>query len=140
MSPLDGFDRPDQRYLGKGWAFPLRPSVQGGLQLSAAAQKVYESIWIILQTGLGERVYRPDFGSRLSELAFAPLNNNTLLLIRLYVQEALETWEPRIILEEVRTDPDPVRGKVDIIIQYRLKQSADPFSFVYPFYLASAAE
>lgn len=136
----DRFDRQDQRHLGKGWAFPLRPSVQGGVQLSAEAQKVRESIWIILRTGLGERVYRPNFGSRLSELAFAPLNNTTLLLIRVHVQEALEAWEPRIILEEVRTDPDPVRGRVDIIIQYRLKSSYDPFSFVYPFYLASAAE
>lgn len=146
MYTSDEFDRQDyqqdyrQRHLGKGWAFPLRSSVQGGIQLSAEAQKVRESIWVILRTGLGERVYRPNFGSRLSELTFAPLNNTTLLLIRIHVQEALEAWEPRIILEEVQTDPDPVRGRVDIIIQYRLKSSYDPFSLVYPFYLASVAE
>nr|WP_228035901.1 GPW/gp25 family protein [Oculatella sp. LEGE 06141] len=118
----------------------MRPSVQGGIQLSATAQKVRESIWIILRTGLGERVYRPTFGSRLAELTFAPLNNTTLLMIRMHVEEALEAWEPRIILEEVRTDPDPIRGKVDIIINYRLKDSHDQFSYVYPFYLTSAGE
>lgn len=127
-----------QTYLGKGWAFPLRPSIQGGIQLIEEAEKVRESIWIILRTGLGERVYRPTFGSRLSELNFAPLNNNTLLMIRIHVQEALTAWEPRIILEDVLTDPDPIQGKVDIIIQYRLKQYSNPFSFVYPFYLTSA--
>lgn len=127
-----------QSHLGKGWAFPLRSSVQGGIQLVEEAQKVRESIWIILRTGLGERVYRPNFGSRLSELSFAPLNNNTLLMVRIHVQEALAAWEPRIILEDVLTDPDPIQGKVDIIIQYRLKPYPDSFSFVYPFYLASA--
>ena len=140
MYTSDGFNRQDHNYLGKGWAFPLRPSVQGGIQLSAYAQKVRESIWIILRTGLGERVYRPNYGSRLSELTFAPLNNTTLLMIRMHVQEALETWEPRIILDEVMTEPDPIRGRVDIMINYRLKESPDQFSLVYPFYLASAAE
>lgn len=127
-------------YLGTGWAFPLRLSVQGGIQLSTEEQKIKESIWIILRTGLGERVYRPDFGSRLAELAFAPMNSETLMLIRLHVLEALEVWEPRITIDEVQTDPDPVRGSVDIIINYRLKDGPDLYSFVYPFYLVSAME
>lgn len=127
-------------YLGTGWAFPLRISVQGGIQFSTQEQKVEESIWIILRTGVGERVYRPNFGSRLAELAFAPMNSETLILIRLYVLEALEIWEPRIVIEQVLTEPKPVQGIVDIIINYRLKDEPDIHSFVYPFYLASAAE
>lgn len=124
-----------QAHLGSGWAFPLRVNVRGGLQLSAAAQNVEESINIILRTELGERVYRPNFGSRLSELVFAPMNTKTLLLLRLHIQEALELWEPRIILEDVSTDPDPVRGCVNLILAYRLKDSHDIRSLVYPFYL-----
>ncbi|MEH1940179.1 MAG: GPW/gp25 family protein [Nostoc sp.] len=127
-------------YLGTGLAYPLHLSVQGGIQLSREEQKVKESIWIILRTGVGERVYRPTFGSRLSELAFATLNSETLLRIRLYVLEALEVWEPRIIIDEVLTDPDPVRGRVDIIINYRLKDGPDIYSFVYPYYLVSGGE
>ncbi|MDZ7965462.1 MAG: GPW/gp25 family protein [Nostoc sp. DedSLP03] len=130
----------ERAYLGTGWAYPLHLNVQGGIQLSREDQKVKESIWIILRTGVGERVYRPTFGSRLSELAFAPLNSDTLLRIRLYVLEALEVWEPRITIDEVVTDPDPVRGRVDIIINYRLKDSPDIYSFVYPYYLVSAGE
>jgi uncharacterized protein len=126
-------------YLGKGWAFPIALSVQGGIQLSAEAQKVRESIWIILRTGIGERVYRPDFGSRLSELAFSPLDSKTLILIQLYVLEALEIWEPRITDIEVYTEPDPIHGKVNIKIDYRLKDRTDIYNFVYPFYLLSAA-
>lgn len=134
------FEPQDLSYLGRGLAFPIRSSVQGGIGLSAEAQKVRESIWIILRTSPGERVYRPTFGSRLSELTFAPLNNTTLLRIRMYVEEALEAWEPRIVLEQVMTEPDPIQGKVNIIINYRLKDRAEQSSFVYPFYLAAATE
>ncbi|MBD1867170.1 GPW/gp25 family protein [Leptolyngbya sp. FACHB-671] len=127
-------------YIGAGIAFPLRVNVQGSLQLSSAAPNLEESILIILRTELGERVYRPDFGSRLSELAFEPLNVQTLLLIRLHIEEALEMWEPRIILREVRTDPDPIRGKVDIQIIYQPKETRDLRSLVFPFYLSPAEE
>lgn len=123
-------------YIGAGIAFPLQINVQGGIQLSAAEPNIEECIIIILRTSLGERVYRPNFGSRLSELVFEPLNTQTLLLIRLYVEEALEMWEPRIILKDVRADPDPVRGKVNIIIEYQPKNSPDTRSLVYPFYLS----
>ena len=125
-------------YIGKGVGFPLRTNIQGSLQLSAEERNLEESIALILRTSLGERVYRPDFGSRLSELVFAPLNTQTLLLLRLYVEEALEAWEPRITLEEVLADPDPVRGRVDITILYRLKDYYDIRSLVYPFYLMPA--
>lgn len=129
-----------REYLGRGWAFPLQLNLQGGIQFSSEEQKVKESIWIILRTSVGERVYRPNFGSRLSELAFAPMNSETLLQIRIYVLEALEVWEPRIIIDEVRTDADPVRGKVDIIVNYKLKDYPDTYSLVYPYYLLSYTE
>ena len=124
-----------QEFLGQGWSFPLKTDMQGGISLSAAGPKVREAILIILRTELGERRYRPDFGCRLSELTFAPLNSKTLFLMRLYVQEALETWEPRIDLEEVVTEPDPILGRVNIMINYRLKSNYEPGSLVYPFYL-----
>jgi uncharacterized protein len=127
-------------YLGTGWASPLRVNLQGSIQLSSAERNIEESIWLILRTDLGERVYRPDFGSRLSELTFAPMNTQTLLLIRLYVQEALEMWEPRIVIDAVRTDPDPVRGRVDIIIDYHPKESHETRSLVYPFFLVPGGE
>jgi uncharacterized protein len=125
-----------REHLGTGISLPLRISPQGTIQLSSAEPNIEESIRIILRTDLGERVYRPDFGCRLSELAFAPLNTQTLRLIRLYVQEALDKWEPRIKVEEVLTDPDPVRGRIDIVLNYQVKDTYDSKSLVYPFYLA----
>jgi phage baseplate assembly protein W len=134
--PEDNYYSPQEDYIGAGWGFPLQVNVQGGIQLSTGTPNLEESIVIILRTDLGERVYRPNFGSRLSELVFEPMNVQTLMLIRLYVEQALEMWEPRIILKEVLADPDPIRGRVDIEIVYQPKNSLDTRSLVYPFYLA----
>jgi uncharacterized protein len=129
-----------REHLGTSPSFPFRVSPQGMIQLSSAEINIEESIRIILRTDLGERVYRPDFGCRLSELSFAPLNTQTLTLIRLYVQEALDRWEPRIDVEDVITDPDPVHGKVDINVNYQIKKTHDAQSLVYPFYLSSSKD
>ena len=138
--PEDNYYLPQEDYIGAGFGFPLQVNVQGGIQLSTGTPNLEESIVIILRTDLGERVYRPNFGSRLSELVFEPMNVQTLMLIRLYGEQALEMWEPRIILKEVRADPDPIRGRVDIEIVYQPKNSLDTRSLVYPFYLALEAK
>lgn len=130
----------NQEHLGTGVSFPITVSSQGAIQLSPGKQSVEESIRIILRTHPGERVYRPTFGCQLSELAFAPLNTQTLTSIRLYVQEALQRWEPRIDVESVVTEPDPIRGKVDIVLNYKIKETYEAKSMVYPFYLASSKE
>ncbi|MEB3210201.1 MAG: GPW/gp25 family protein [Leptolyngbyaceae bacterium] len=126
--------------LGAGWAFPLQINTQGSLQLSAAERSVEESIWLILRTDVGERVGEPEFGSTLTDFAFAPMNMDTLVQICIAVEDALVRWEPRIVLEDVRADPDPVRGRIDLVIQYRLIDHYEPRSLVYPFYLQPEGE
>jgi uncharacterized protein len=127
-------------HLGTGFSFPLKVNPQGLMQLSSDELNIEESIRIILRTEPGERVYRPDFGCRLSELTFSPLNTQTMMMIRLYVQEALQRWEPRIDKIQVTIDPDPVRGQVDIMINYQIKNTYDFKSLVYPFYLSANQE
>jgi len=133
-------DQTSNKHIGAGFAFPLQVNAQGSLQLSSGAPNLEESIWIVLKTQLGERVYRPTFGSRLADLAFEPLSIQTLLNIRLCVEEALQMWEPRLTLKEVRTEPDPIRGKVNIEIIYQPNDSYTIRSMVYPFYLLSAGD
>jgi uncharacterized protein len=125
----------NQDHLGQGLTFPLNVNIQGSVQLSPKTINIEESIGTILRTHLGERVYRPDFGSRLGDLVFAPMNTQTLLLARLYTQEAIEKWEPRIVVDAVHAEPDPVRGRLDLIIEYHPRNSHEQRSMVYPFYL-----
>jgi phage baseplate assembly protein W len=131
-------NRDESYFLGQGVSFPLRISPQGNLEISGLARNIRESILLILMTDLGERVFRPDFGCRLSELVFAPIDNETLMLMQIWVQEALEQWEPRIIVDSVLAVPTPESGRVDITINYRHRDTYEPQFFVYPFYTRSS--
>lgn len=127
-------------HIGKGISFPVSVGVQGQLQLSRALLNIEEAIHLILSTRLGERLYRPDFGSRLGELVFSPLNTDTLLQIKLRIEEALIKWEPRIVLHEIITEPDFALGMVSVHIRYFPKETHDLHSLVYPFYLSVTQE
>jgi phage baseplate assembly protein W len=123
-------------FLGRGWAFPLEPDGAGGLGTTADEARVQQSILIILGTARGERVMRPDFGSRLHELIFAQINSTTTSLVSRYVTEALVKWEPRaqILAVEV-SDEEAHLGKLLITIDYRVRATNSRFNLVYPFYL-----
>ncbi|MBE9080232.1 GPW/gp25 family protein [Romeria aff. gracilis LEGE 07310] len=116
----------------------MQLTVQGGLQLSRDRRSLEESIFIILGTRVGERVYRPDFGSRLHELVFAPLNDDTLLLAQVYARDAIQQWEPRLTVEAVTATPAPDAASLNITVSYRIRQSHHRHSLVYPFYLTPA--
>ena len=123
--------------VGKGWNFPPKPDGRGGIALVADVPEIEQSIGVILGTGLGQRVMRPDFGCKIHDLAFAPINAHTLGLVQRYVEEAIGWWEPRVDLVDVDVQTDPslrAVGKLLINIRYKIKNTEDARSLVYPFY------
>jgi len=128
----------NKEFLGRGLAFPLQVDPRGGLSLATGEVDIEQAIRIILETIPGERVMRPEFGCRIHELVFAPHNAATEGLAIHYVQQALTRWEPRIEVQEVIVTADPNRaGKMLIEIRYRVKDTHDERSIVYPFYLTN---
>ncbi len=124
-----------KEFLGRGWSFPVEPA-SDGLVFAAEEAKIQQSILIILGTARGERVMRPDFGSRLRELVFAPSSSSTSALAAHYVTEALTTWEPRIDVLRVQGGAtDALSGVLEISIDYRVRATNSEFNLVYPFYL-----
>lgn len=121
--------------LNKGFAFPLATSPSGGIAAAQQAQKIRDSIRVILGTQQGERLMRPTFGTNLQRLVFAPNTRATADLARFYVEDALATWEPRILLDEVRVENDHQNACLLIAIRYRIKATYEPQNLVYPFSL-----
>jgi phage baseplate assembly protein W len=125
------------RYLGSGWAIPLRPDPRsGGLDYAAGPAKVQQSIFIILDTEPGERLMRPTFGCGLRRYLMAPNTTATRALILRDVDAALTTWEPRIRVSSVQVSPGDDPSEVLIEIFYTLVRDGSPGTFVYPFNLA----
>jgi phage baseplate assembly protein W len=125
-------------FLGTGWRFPLRVDGNGGLAWSTGERAVYESIWMILSTSIGERPMRPRFGCGIHELVFesdsAPFRAGVADLVR----NALTEWENRIDVIDVRVVPaDPAAASstvVHIYVDYRIRENNAFHNLVYPFY------
>jgi uncharacterized protein len=126
----------DGDFLGNGWAFPLRISPSGGIDLSRQVLDIDEAIRIILATAKGERHMRPQFGCGIHDLVFAPNNPTTRGLVESYVREAIGWWEPRVEVQEVQVGSDTDDGNVLLInVLYQVRATNDERNLVYPFYL-----
>ena len=122
-------------FQGVGWAFPVGVDARGRIALARHERDIEEAIQIILLTPKGQRVMRPEFGSRLHELIFAPNNATTAGLAAYYVEDALGMWEPRIEVDTVEAGPDPDdAARMLIEIRYTVKSTYDSRTLVFPFY------
>jgi phage baseplate assembly protein W len=134
-------DMQRREFLGQGLAWPLQIDPRGGIALTSGEHDIEQSIQIILETAPGERVMRSTFGCRIHELVFAPHNATTRGLMKLYIEEALIQWEPRIDVHEINITSPPDRREVLLVeIKYQIKDTYDERSIIYPFYITGEQE
>ena len=122
-------------FLGKGWAFPLELDGDGGMVRVAGDERVRQSIHLILATAPGERLLRPQFGCEIHDLVFAPRHAETAGLAAAHVREALELWEPRIEVLDVRVEEGDEPTLLLVHVDYRVRATDSRFNLVHPFYL-----
>lgn len=125
-------------FLGRGWSFPPRFEKSGGAVMSSEEQDVVESLRILLSTARGERVLVPAFGCDLESLQFESLSRSTKTYIIGLISRALLHFEHRIKVDRVELDDSRVNeGRVDILVEYRIKTTNSRENLVLPFYVES---
>jgi phage baseplate assembly protein W len=123
-------------FIGRGISFPLRVDQSGSMAMTSGANDIDASLRMVLITAPGERLMRPQFGCRIWDLLFEPINANTLGLMAEAVRDAVSQWEPRVTLEDVAVEPDPRdNSRVLINLKYRIRTTNDQRNLVYPFYV-----
>src|ERR1700754_440085 len=93
-------------FIGAGWSFPLSVDATSRVALATQSREIEQAIEIILRTSPGERPMRPEFGCRIQDHLFSPTNATTAAAIASDVRVALDQWEPRIDVEDVRVGFD----------------------------------
>jgi phage baseplate assembly protein W len=82
---------------------------------------VREAIQVILMTEQRERLMLPEFGGNLGPFLFEPNTVTTRHLIKDRMAKALALWEPRIVVETINVEPDPVDAQAAVAtITYKL--------------------
>jgi phage baseplate assembly protein W len=128
-------------FVGRGIAFPMGVDRDGNIRLTRGTENLDASVRVILSTALGERLMRPQFGCRIWDLLFEPVNSNTLGLMSQAVSDAIRQWEPRVDVTEVECVPDASDSSlVHIRISYKVRDTNDRRNLVYPFYVIPREE
>ncbi len=109
------------------WPLLPLPDNNGHISFPTLEDSVRQSIQIILRTRPGERLMRPDFGGGLENMLHQPNTLTTRRQIRDLINESLNRWEKRIILDRVDVwdiEDQPTTLRVEIA--YRSRRSNLP--------------
>jgi len=122
--------------IGRSWRFPIEPDSSGGLGYVGGVENLDQSLRILLQTELGQRVMRPDFGCGAARLVFAPGSGQNVAQLETAVRDAIRDWEPRVDVQEVSAEISPQDETVAwVSVRYRPRASNTPQNLVFPLYL-----
>jgi hypothetical protein len=126
----------DTDFIGAGWAFPVRADAAGNIALVTGEREIDQAVRLILGTAPGERPMRPEFGCAIHHQVFGIANPATAGQIAADVRSALNRWEPRIRVDEVRVDFEATAtGRVHVDVAYTILARNDPRNLVFPFYV-----
>jgi uncharacterized protein len=128
-------------FVGRGFSFPMGVNTDGGIRMTRGPEDLDASMRVILSTAPGERLMRPQFGCRIWDLIFEPVNFNTLGQMAEAAGEAIAQWEPRVDVLGIECVPDSLDPYlVNIDITYRVRATNDRRNLVYPFYVIPREE
>jgi phage baseplate assembly protein W len=123
-------------FVGAGWNFPVQVDGTSAIALATDSRDVAQAIELILRTTPGERPMRPEFGCRIQDHLFSLTNDATAAAIANDVRAALEQWEPRIYVDNVRVGyRHEDAGVFYVDVQYRIRGDNDERNLVFPFYV-----
>lgn len=135
-TPTRGAETGVPSFVGRGFSFPMGVNTDGGIRMTRGPEDLDASMRVILSTAPGERLMRPQFGCRIWDLIFEPVNFNTLGQMAEAAGDALAQWEPRVDVLGIDCVPDardPYLVHIDIT--YRVRATNDRRNLVYPFYV-----
>ena len=103
-----------------GLSFPLRRDKFNDFAMTKnSLQQAKHNLKNLLLTFPGERVGQPEFGSRMREICFEPIDDNLPTKIEEEVRRAVSSWLPYINIQEVNTlTDDGDENKIFVEIKY----------------------
>lgn len=103
-------------------AYPFRIDGRGRVAAASEEEHVRQMIEQLLFTAPGERVNRPNFGTGVMQLVFAPNSQELATATEFTIQGALQQWlGDRIQVEAVQVESED--SMLRITVQYILRRT-----------------
>jgi phage baseplate assembly protein W len=100
----------------------------GDLGRLTQIEAVKNAVRNLLLTNRGERLMNPDKGASLSQFLFEHVSPITATSIRDQIENTLESWEPRIKINEVLVTPMATEDGYDISLLFNIINIPDQVS------------
>ena len=97
---------------------PMRLDATGYPSPVVNDRVLHDSIFTILSTTPGERVFQPAFGCWAKRLIFGNLNRATAIRVRGEMLRAIATWEPRVTVLGIEITYDEKRAKIEASVSW----------------------
>ena len=125
----------DQK-IGRGINYPVEiddSKYLKDIKKVSGISVINQSLYIILNTRVGERFFLPEFGTKLHRYIF---DKNTYVVkdkVREEVLRCVKMWEKRIDEVKVTVEDDTSEtSRLKVIIYYHVKNTNETGSFVMP--------
>lgn len=112
-------------------AYPFRIDQRGRIAAATENEHILQMIEQLLFTNPGERVNRPDFGSNLQQLIFAPNSDELAVATEFIVKGALEQWLGDVIeieAVEITTEESTLQVTIQYVVLRTQQQQIGRFS------------
>ena len=105
-----------------GVNLPFNTQVGGGFSSTYYTKdQIKANLMNLFLTIIGERVMQPDFGTRLWEYLFEPMNDDLKKVkIKNELKRATNLWMPMVQITEVQFPNDPNQHKVYVKVFYTI--------------------
>ena len=111
--------------------YPYQFDGRGRTAATDDADRIRDLIEQVLFTLPGERVNRPDFGSGVLQLLFAPLSDELAATTQFLVQGALQQWLGTLVVVEqvhVSRDDGALRVRVQYVVRLTGERRTETFA------------
>ncbi len=103
--------------------FPLHLDGRGRTATTDDNDHIRDMIEQVLFTNPGERVNRPDFGSGLLQLVFAPTSAELATALQFTIQAALQRWLGDLVeFREIEVTSDD--AVVRVVVEYLVRRTS----------------
>lgn len=106
----------------------------GKLVLNKDAEAIKRALKNLIYTNKGERFYDPNLGCDLKKILFENFSEVTTQMIKTYIEDAINTYEPRVSLIEVVVVPYEEQNLYNIIIVFEMINQAEPITLTLNLY------
>ena len=108
-------------------SFTAHP-VTGNVKALVNRDAVKQSVKNIVLTNFYERPYSPNLGGDIISQLFENMDPITEYNIAKNIRQALDNYEPRAIIDEIKSDFFQDENAINITITFRVRNDAEPIS------------